>query len=97
MAKPFDPKSIIFSPHAVDRFAERFIGKPSYDKNKALAKARRFLAGAKLEEMSPTGRVRRIISNGFENAEYYRHGKWRFVVVEKEGTYIVKTFEENSF
>jgi len=73
---------ITVSTHAVEKYLiiqnERGANAPtSYED--ALNQLRELFSKAKLEPMTP-GLVKRIIDNDFEPSEYYRLGKWRFVL-----------------
>lgn len=88
MGKPFNPMTIKFSRHAKQRFLQRFKGQSSIEA------ARKLLDASSLEKIDPVKKVRAIINSRFEEAEYYRHGQWRFVIVKKGDKHLVRTFEE---
>lgn len=90
-----DPSKIFFSEHALLRLQERykvFCGAEIYKPEEC---ARQLLKKAKEENaISAVGVVRRLIDNDFEEVRYFRHGHWRFVILEqKDETYLVKTIE----
>lgn len=73
-------EDIKISQHAIDRFVERSLklGMKGHEDPGGLI--RNLLRQAKPEKMDPVYKVKRIINNRCQDAEYYVCQGWRFVV-----------------
>ena len=67
------------SAHAIERLCQRW---PGGDPPKRPEKTiQRLLNGAAPEELDSVERTKRLISNGFQEAQYLINSGWRFVAV----------------
>lgn len=91
---PIDPERVVFTTHALDRFTERLkqqTGEIISDPEKA---ALELLAGAKEEGAIGRGnRVLRLMKHQYEEARYFLNAGWRFVILERDGKFFIKTIE----
>ena len=78
-----DHLTIRISDHAFKRFVERskFNQYPVPDTpEKIEAKIRRLLASAEPEKLDRLRLTKRLLNNGAQDAEYFVHSGWRFVI-----------------
>ena len=73
-------KDIKISQHAIDRFIERSKKLGMKEAKDPVAKIIHLLSQAKAEKMNPVYKVKRIINNRCQDADYYVANGWRFVV-----------------
>ncbi len=73
-------EDIIITNHAIERFTERFAKFSKTPLNNPEATIRKLLAKAEPEEINPVHRVKRLITNGFQESNYLIRGEWRFVL-----------------
>lgn len=76
--------ALTFSRHALEQFGKRWrYAHPKAPMPPSLeVTARKLMVGSKREELSPGETARRIINNGFKQADYFVNSGWRFVVVD---------------
>lgn len=94
-----DLSRVQFSQHALERFKERSKIYESMELFNPEERVLQLLSKATEENaISKDGKVKRIISNKFEEARYFICGKWRFVIIEQQnGMLLVKTIEWDYF
>lgn len=73
---------ITISAHALKRFTERFENVYGIIPLSPVQSLKEVLEKASPEKMLPHLRVKRIMSNGYQLAEYYTYQGWRFVVTD---------------
>ena len=73
-------ENVIISQHAIDRFIERSKKLGMKVPTDPKAKIIHLLGQAKTEKMDPIYKVKRIINNRCQDADYYVANGWRFVV-----------------
>ena len=89
---PIDLARVVFTNHALERFAEQFPGSTNGNHERCALKI--------LTHASEVGAIRddwkvvRIINHDFEEVRYFRNGGCRFVVDERDGKFIVITIEK---
>jgi len=96
--KPVTPiplEKVSFSTHAQESFKARFTdfheGKSVPNFDRLMLKI--FAGSSAKEAISPSEKVKRLLSNDFAEAIYLRNRHWRFVVKEEDGGYVVVTIE----
>lgn len=89
------PDTIEISPHALERFRIRHAraGMGTISSKVAVLAIRRMLPKAVEDHLDESTRVKRIISNDFQGAEYWRFAQWRFVVGRPRGVVTLLTCE----
>lgn len=90
-----DLEKVVITAHALERFEERLKKldpkqKPSDPRGLILK-----LLGRAQEEGAIGGgmKVKRLMAHGYEGARYFHSEGWRFVIVEREGKFVIKTIE----
>ena len=93
-APEIDLSKVRFSAHALEQFKKRYKEHCQVDLSDSEQHALRFLGQATEQDaISDIGKVKRIIDNEFEEARYFIFEKWRFVIIEKDDLFLVKTIE----
>jgi len=95
----FKDLPVVVTDHAIKRFKERWsLLEGSTPKDSKVANIlQRLLDNSRPEELTSFIRVRRLINNGFKDAEYYVEDRFRLVLIRdtsnNEDCYVMVTVE----
>src|SRR5512147_1595843 len=87
---------VFFTEHALKQFVARHKAANMGTVKHPEKTARKILAEAKEDDvLDDVARVRRLISNNFEEVSYFLNSGWRFVIKERDNKLFVLTIERD--
>ena len=93
-----DGKKVLLTNHAIERLKERLSKLDRGQTPKKPGKtAIRLWKQTTEENLDPVIKVKRLINNNGRDARYFSFNGWRFVLVEYEDCFKVKTIERNYY